>query len=91
MACMKPRHVAALALVGWYLMMAPMDREGKATDPSAPLSQWQHLSSYDSAQDCERVRLPTMNKTCKAYPASCENLSNNLLCISTDDPRLKNN
>jgi hypothetical protein len=31
---MKPRHAAALALVGWYLMAAP------SNPTSALLSQW---------------------------------------------------
>jgi hypothetical protein len=27
MAAMKPGHAAALALVGWYLMVPPLDRQ----------------------------------------------------------------
>src|SRR6185312_12144148 len=34
---MKPRHAAALALVGWYLMMPPWN---PALDANAPLSKW---------------------------------------------------
>jgi hypothetical protein len=51
---MKPRHAAALALVGWYLM-------GPATRPSLtpipltdrPLVEWQILSSWETQKDCD--------------------------------------
>jgi hypothetical protein len=37
---MKPRHAAALALVGWYLMTPPM-YERHHIDADVPVSQWQ--------------------------------------------------
>jgi len=42
MADMKPRHAAALALVGWYLMMPPMGN-GKVY-VTAPLTKWLGIS-----------------------------------------------
>ena len=57
--CMKPRHAAALALVGWYLMVPPPGpprSTGANTAPpnkNAPLNQWTTRNSYDSAQACE--------------------------------------
>ncbi|MGA6971073.1 MAG: hypothetical protein WBY93_05540 [Candidatus Binatus sp.] len=56
---MKPRHAAALALVGWYLMVPPPGpprSTGANTAPpnhNAPLDQWTIRNSYDSAQACE--------------------------------------
>jgi hypothetical protein len=47
---MKPGHAAALALVGWYLMMPP----NKKND--APLSEWTVSRSYDSAQACQSAQ-----------------------------------
>jgi len=35
---MKPRHAAALALVGWYLMLAVNEYE--AVDNRGPLDRW---------------------------------------------------
>ena len=64
---MKPRHAAALALVGWYLM-APHayydpKRAGKGYsgwmrdgDADSSLSAWKLIGSYDSAADCESTR-----------------------------------
>ena len=51
---MKPRHAAALALVGWYLMVPPLS--GKGVDLSAALSQWEEQAGFDSADSCERAR-----------------------------------
>ncbi|MFZ0887809.1 MAG: hypothetical protein WA005_05095 [Candidatus Binataceae bacterium] len=48
---MKLRHAAALALVGWYLMVPPGEKSG--LPPDAPLSQWRHIASFDSAGQCE--------------------------------------
>jgi hypothetical protein len=52
---MTPRHAAALALVGWYLMRPPGPNNG-APDFRAPLSQWTYSGSFDSAKDCQRER-----------------------------------
>jgi hypothetical protein len=49
---MKSHHAAALALVGWYLMLPPMV-DGH-TDTSAPLNSWRMTGSYDAAIDCRK-------------------------------------
>jgi hypothetical protein len=64
---MKPHHAAALALVGWYLMMPPLkenplvrsptyepsrSNEGDLVDTKAPLSIWTNVRSFDSASQC---------------------------------------
>ena len=59
---MKPRHAAALALVGWYLMVPPPGpprSTGANTAPpndTAPFNQWTIRNSYDSAQACEAAQ-----------------------------------
>ena len=60
---MKPRHAAALALVGWYLMLPPLTEnppphaaENALVDTQAPLSQWDSDGSFDSAIQCNRAR-----------------------------------
>jgi hypothetical protein len=58
---MNLRHAAALALVGWYLMYAPVsehsppDLIGKEIDAHAPLNKWQVLSVFDSASQCQAM------------------------------------
>ena len=59
---MKPRHAAALALVGWYLMMPPIiheeDWQQQHVHPSTvPLSEWFTWNSFDTADACTKARL----------------------------------
>ena len=55
-------HGAALALVGWYLMLPPLADEVKPPIPhrtvasSAPLSQWCLVQRFDTAEKCESMR-----------------------------------
>jgi hypothetical protein len=52
---MKPRHAAALALVGWYLMVPPpVLHSSLPVDLGAPLSEWRLFSLHDSVADCEQ-------------------------------------
>jgi len=44
---MKARHAAALAIVGWYLMVPPNKRF------EAPLSEWIVGHTYDSSEACQ--------------------------------------
>ena len=46
-AGMKRRHAAALALVGWYLMVPPNKKE------DTPLNEWIVRRTYDSAEACQ--------------------------------------
>ena len=55
---MNLRHAAALALVGWYLMVPPMAHNEKDLQrrPAAPLSEWFIWNSFDSADACTKAR-----------------------------------
>jgi len=90
---MKVRHAAALALIGWYLMMLPW---GKV---NAPLSEWVAYQSFDSAEICSVAR-----KSLVDYLGNYKGMAMTLItqsggnlqfdgsvatCIATDDPRLK--
>jgi hypothetical protein len=89
---MNLRHAAALALVGWYVMVPPL---GKLHDP---LSTWQIVKVFDSADECQSYRdkiviffgnkhLPMWHKTdgngVEYFDATAAQ------CIASDDPRLK--
>lgn len=86
---MKCGHAAALLVAGWYLLTPPTANRGQESDPSAPLTDWQKVGSYDHALDCESARLKMMQDVCKSHPNSCEVLPYNLYCVKTDDPRLE--
>jgi hypothetical protein len=52
------RHAAALALLGWYLMVPPAHIANGTiqTYSDAPLSKWGIHSSYDTAKEYEKAR-----------------------------------
>jgi hypothetical protein len=100
---MKLRHAAALALVGWYLMVPP------STDEGAPLGHWKVAASYDSASACEEALHKGKDEAQADYqhpsapPSGWKHSTKDWLdfsrwtaqrflaaqCIATDDPRLK--
>src|SRR6266849_4268260 len=51
---MKLRDAAALALMGWYLIVPPPDSpSGDTVNLKAPLNQWVIYSAFDSADKSE--------------------------------------
>jgi hypothetical protein len=84
---MKFWHAAALALVGWYLMVPPLTSDGKQFDANVPLAQWDARMAFDNASDCENTLYALIKD------ASEDNLTHQQLrhsrCIASDDPRLK--
>jgi hypothetical protein len=90
---MNRRHAAALALVGWYLMMPP-----ESGDKGAPLSKWEIVNSFDDAENCQVDRHDFSTDGMKRLnaPKNKADLKLGLrfiesVCIATDDPRLKGN
>jgi hypothetical protein len=100
---MKTRHAAALALVGWYLMLPP-DRPKLDDSPDwvsqAPLGDWQIVQRFDAQWACNRRQQNmiidaqhAIKPDAKAHRAdavlSDYAIANNVACVSTDDPRVK--
>jgi hypothetical protein len=82
---MTPRHAAALALVGWYLMMPPPGRNA-LFDSSVPLAKWKILGSFDKAEDCETAYTHLTEKHRKSE--AVKSWVQAEVCVATDDPRL---
>lgn len=88
---MKRRHAAALALVGWYLIMP--HRPG---DSSEPFSQWYQSEEFDTETECNQL----LEYDRGVYYG---NKSKNLVvqdqirrlryaqCVAANDPRFKSN
>jgi len=91
---MRPRHAAALAFVGWYLMMPPLAVTQKQWERfiNMPLSNWDIAQSFDTAKECEAER-KTRRDEVPRIPGKIVPLvlrpSLMVQCIATDDPRLK--
>ena len=97
---MKPRHAAALALVGWYLMVPPLTPGGGPHEVlfHAPLSKWEVGEGHDTKAGCEdslRESIKNMDRDANACAVgSCAVMVVEYAhghCMASDDPRLKNN
>ncbi len=56
-------HLAAPALVGWYLMMPPDSAKiPHSVEQSAPLSRWSIVATFDSSEKCEAALTDLQNK-----------------------------
>ena len=98
MADMKPRHAAALALVGWYLMVPPpVIHSSVPVNLDAPLSEWGIFSAQDSAAECEQNLVAfyklaktelVANPADERYRIRFYQLESSQ-CIASDDSRLK--
>jgi hypothetical protein len=100
---MSVRHAAALAIVGWYLMVPPAIPGTAQVDQSAPLSQWKIRRTFPHNQGCETAKARLHDA---ALAAQTQNDAMNprrggipalhcilcqAQCVAEDDPRLKSN
>jgi len=100
---MKLRHAAALALVGWYLMLPPVRSTSPLSpatkmaatrsdcyDANAPISRWQTIEAFDTAEQCKAASSKSAWSH-RQHGLDCGLASAWLdaQCIATDDPRLK--
>jgi len=102
---LKSRHLAALALVGWYLMMPPDSAKvPHDVDTGVPLAHWIVVSTYDTEENCEGALTGiqnsqtdpiTLDKTGKLKrldkhdDALGKARALNAACVESDDIRLK--
>jgi hypothetical protein len=86
---MKPRYAAALALVGWYLMVPPPKSDG--ADLQWPLSEWASLQGFDTATECERAKKELQLKHPTSSSTHKVSVYEMASCVATDDRRLKPN
>ena len=95
---MKFCHAAALALVGWYLMVPPVRPGTDLSDLSpqpAPLSQWDTQAAFDTAEECRNFQDYSLKHIPKHIPKhdvvnDAERYTTVFgKCIASDDPRLK--
>jgi hypothetical protein len=96
---MKTHYAAAFGLVVWHLMIP--SGSPSAVLVAAPLSQWTLSTSYDSAENCESVLIELKNDAfvqaqydclsdrSRANLCQADLARTNSLCVSTDDPRFK--
>ncbi len=61
---MKLPCAIALALVGWYLMVPPLDTDSSVSrrKDELPLSEWVIVGSFDTADACRQKREADMRR-----------------------------
>jgi hypothetical protein len=87
---MKSCHTAALALVVWYLMFAPIDPASRfdptvsvqQLDVKAPLHTWWVADTFNTS-DQRKAAIASMNLKPGDY------WYGKYQCVSNDDPRVK--
>ncbi len=96
---------AVVAGAGWYLLEPPAQpRISKGEEKifaitDAPLSQWEHVRSYDKAADCEKAKKDRSASALrdtedKQYADQKDTFillyieASNSRCVASDDPRL---
>ena len=91
---MNLHHAAALALVGWYLMV-PIPGNDSIPDPVTTFSKWVSIRSFDSAEGCEDARVNVIRAGVggpqfAGYPEQeVKKLLTLSQCVASDDPRFK--
>jgi hypothetical protein len=94
----KPRNTAALALVGWNLMVPPLRYFLNPNLP--PFSQWEIRGSFDTADACTAQKAEEIEIEPGAEEIIRDGMDEQLQlqiasqmaaarCIASDDPRLK--
>jgi len=66
---MKVRHIAATALMGWYLMMPHWSQDDHAPRDDSPLAQWIVIDSFDFASDCKDAKKAREDETFQRFSA----------------------
>ena len=102
---LKNLHLAAIAVVGWLLMMPPdSSKIPHDVDSDTPISHWITVTSFDTEDNCEKALTDlqnnqqdpiTLDKTGKLRrlqkndAALGKARALNAACVASDDIRLK--
>jgi hypothetical protein len=94
---MKPCHAVALALVGWCLMLPPVERVGTLllVTGTEPLNLWSIEQTFSSENECHKALADLKQSHIYSGRGNTEfevdQQRQHAICVATDDPRLKPN
>jgi len=83
------RHAAALALVGWYLIVAPPQSFKDYKYYEMPLGQWMHKATFNSEFECKQEISKGCHRIQNGEILGFEGPLCYSQCVPSDDPRLK--
>ena len=84
---------AGTSAQGWYLVHPPHVVGPPWVDESAPMSEWIHYATFDTAVECERARQAAAaseerrSSSTELTPGRAVILTTR--CVSANDPRLR--
>jgi hypothetical protein len=76
----KGCQIAALSLLGWYLMLPP-PTGARHRLPYEPLYKWSILDEFDSEKACEDARQKLIQRMSNTAIGTSR-------CVSSDDPQM---
>ena len=90
MAALKPRHAAALALVGWYLMVPVNDIAGFNYDDchTHAVARCEVNDTFDTLAACKAALDAALREEAEVEGGTAL-LFDKAACVASDDPRLK--
>jgi hypothetical protein len=83
--------IAGVILLGWYLLVPPINVNTWRVEPKVPLSQWQRAGHYHSLAECVAVRKQTLTHVIplgQTLEGEVRYSKLDSQCVSGDDPRL---
>jgi hypothetical protein len=91
---MNPRRAAALALVGWYLMLPPTHGSFSHFYTDEPLSKWCRGNYFETLDGCKQRQRQRIQEFVAAGQKETQRLKDAAYwtkgqCVDEDDPRLK--
>jgi hypothetical protein len=93
---MKPRHAAALALMGWYLIAPPIrniESNDDYLDEHAAYPDWRLICVLNTEAQCEHLR-DFARESVAGYPQLLDSNPemqqySEAECVASDDPRIR--
>jgi hypothetical protein len=85
------KHTATLAAVmaGWILIAPSIDCARRGLEKETPLSEWENVDQFNLQEDCENYRATVVETEKDERETVYTDRYSYALCISEDDPRLK--
>jgi hypothetical protein len=82
---MNRLHIAALAVVAWFMVLPPLDPSTQQPAPDAPIGDWIAVGKFTTSDHCEKIRA---NESPSAWSdKTMRALVPYARCIEDDDSR----
>jgi hypothetical protein len=84
-------HAAALAPMGWYLMVPPPLSHSPKNAQIVPLSRWTRAGAFQSEESCDmkRTAISKLDPALGDHRGLPPEEVYDAQCVAVDDPRLK--